>query len=390
MPLVAVKSTSLATGGIDTLDLGTDQRKLDVFDKIQLLEPDKSPLVVLLSRLRRSKAMSPKVEWLEDFLLPKTTLNTAIDSATDTSIGITAGEGDYFKVGDLIKDIRTGEVMRVTATSANTLTVTRGFSGTAAATAVGDELLCVGHASAENSNAPQLITTVVANQFNFTQIFRTPFGGSRTVDSSELYGGNNRSYDRFKMGIEHLKDIETAFFFGLRKEDTVTVSGRPLRTLGGVEQFVTTNVTTLDSSGLDSTTDLEDFLRTGFRFGNSSKFLFASALTIQKINELALGKIFTVSKDDVFGLTIMKYISSHGEVNLIKSKVFEGPQTKGMAFLVDIENLGYKYMDDTFLRTNIQANDADGWADEFLSEVTLTCMMEKTHAILKNTDGGTF
>jgi hypothetical protein len=402
MALPTIKSSGLGGGGIDTLDLATDQRKLDVLDQILLLEPDKAPLVTLLARMRKKKAMNPKFEWLDDVLLPKISLITDVMlTTTDVTFTVTTGDGVLFKAQDLWRNVRTGEVYRVVSIATDIITVApRPFAGPTPAgnnldTAANDEIICIGTAMAENSNAPNLVTTVPANQFNFTQIFRTPFGGSRTTDSSDLYGGSYRAYQRYKMGIEHLKDIESAFFFGARVENTTIVAGRPTRSTGGIDQFVTSNIKTLDSNGLDSTTDLEDFLRLGFRYGSSTKFLFASPICIQKISELALSKIFTMPKEETFGLAITQYISSHGVVNLIKSKLFEGngPTAAtailaGLAYLIDIENLAYRFMDDTFLRTNIQSNDADGWADEYLTEAGLQCGLEKTHAVLKNADGG--
>lgn len=386
-----VYNNTLATGGRDTLDLNQSQRKVDMRDKILLLEPDKSPLVVLLSKLRSQKAKSPKIEWMEDVLLPKTTLMAGAASPTQTALTITTGEGFYFKAGDLIQFIRTGEIARITAVATSTLTVTRGFAGAAAAALVsGDEVFNLGNASAENAGAPSMVITQVSNVSNYTQIFRTPFGASRTTQESDLYGGPDRNYLRNKMGIEHLIDIERAFLFGGKVENTTAVSGRPLRATGGLQNFITTNVTTLDSNGIDSVTDIEDFLRTGFRYGSDTKFLLASPLTIQKINELALGKIYVMPKEEVFGLTITQWVSSHGVVNMIKSKLFDGPQTKGMAFLLDLENLAKYFITDTMLRTNIQSNDADGWVDEYLTETGLAVMSEKTHAILRNADGGTF
>lgn len=390
---ITVYNQSLATGGRDTLDLHASQRVIDMKDKILLLEPNVSPLVTLMARLRSKPAFSPKVEWLEDIFVPKNTLTTAASSAADTDFDVTAGEGSYFKVGDLVKVVRTGEVVRVTATTANTITVTRAFAGAAAAlhvSSVADELICVGHASAENAGAPAMVLSKVTPVFNYTQIFRTPLGASRTVEQSKLYGSPDRKYLRYKSALEHKIDMERACFFGKKVENTSIVSGRPLRSMGGLEEFVTTNITSLNSSGLDSLTDLEDFLRTGMRYGSDTKFLFASPLTIQKINELALGKLQVYEGEETLGLSIMKYVSGHGTVNLVKSKLFEGPQTTGMAFLVDLENLIWRPMQSTILKTDIQAPDVDGWADEYLTEASMEVTLEKTHAILKNVDGSIF
>lgn len=388
-------SWTIAQGGRGSMDMNASQRIIDMSDKITWLEPNANPLLQLTSKLRKKAAKSYKVEWLEDAFLPKNTLTTAASSAADTTIDVTTNEGNYFKAGDLIMVPRTGEVMRVTSVAASVLTVTRAWAGSAAAlhaSSVADELFCVGYAGAEYAGAPSMILTQVSALYNYTQIFRSPLGASRTVTQTDMYTGNERDYLRNKTGKEHAIDIERAMFFGKRAATTTTVSSatRDIRSMGGLTQYVTTNVTSMASTGLASLTVWEDFLRTGFRYGSDTKFFFCSPLTIQKINELAMGKLHTMEGEDTLGLAIKQYVSGHGTVNLVKCKLFDSVQTTGMGFLVDLENITLRPLQDTILRTNIQQPDLDGWADEYLTELTMEVKNEKTHAILKNTDGGAF
>ena len=81
---VTVSNATLATGGRDTLDLTTLQRKVQVKDIINLLEPDKAPLVVLLNRLRTEKG-GPEYSWLEDVLLPRSVNTSSGASAAATT-----------------------------------------------------------------------------------------------------------------------------------------------------------------------------------------------------------------------------------------------------------------------------------------------------------------
>lgn len=396
MPTVSTYAVS--TGGREVSDLNSAQRVVDMSEVVAMLEPNANPLLTLSSRLRKKPCFSHKVEWMEDEFVPRSTLGTAVEASASTAIDVTAGEGLYFKAGDLIMVVRTGEVMRVTAAAANTLTVTRGWAGTITATAIGDEFFCVGHAAAELAASPSMILTQIANKYNVTQIFRKPFGGSGTLEASKLYSGPDRTYLRNKSGKEHAIDMERAMFFGKRVESNDGGSpARDLRSMGGLINYVTTNVTSLNSSGLDSLTDLEDFFRTGFRYGSDTKFLFASPLTLQKIDELAMGKLQIFQGEETLGINIKRYVSGHGIVNLVRSKAFGGtgtnasaPQTAGMAFLVDLENIKYRPLRDTKLRMDIQQNDLDGWVDEYLTEATMEVKQEKTHAILRNIDGGAF
>ncbi|MEG1997378.1 MAG: DUF5309 family protein, partial [Clostridiales bacterium] len=67
--------------------------------------------------------------------------------------------------------------------------------------------------------------------YNYTQIFRTPIGLSNTEKASKMYGGRDQDYQRKKAGIEHVRDIANAMYFGQRKEDTT--GSTPRRTMGG-------------------------------------------------------------------------------------------------------------------------------------------------------------
>jgi hypothetical protein len=61
----------------------------------------------------------------------------------------------------------------------------------------------------------------------------------------------------------------------------------------------------------------------------------------------------------------------------------------GYGLVVDLENIKLRYMSGKdgnrlgMLRTNIQANDADGEEDEYLSELGLQLMLESAHGVLK-------
>ena len=358
----------------DTLNITQDRRVVDMKNRINLLEPMKTPLIVLLMNLRKGGAFSPKVEWLEDDLIPRTSHATTLYDATVLVITVTTGEGTFFKANDIVLNTESGEQMKVDSVSGDVITVTRGYGNTAvAASTTDDELLIIGNASAENASKPAIKTTLTVAKFNFTEIFRNPFGASRTQAQSKLYGGPDRSYQRKKLGIEHMRDIERAFWFGIKKEDT---SG-PRRTTGGVQSFIVTN--TQDFSGSMTETTFEDFARTLFRYGNSTKMLFSAPKVLSVIQEFGLGKLQLLPRDKTFGLAINRYLSPHGELNLVRTVIFEGDVYDDYMFGVDMANLEMRVMQDTILRQNIQANDADGWVDEFLTEATLIVEQEKTH-----------
>ena len=58
----------------------------------------------------------------------------------------------------------------------------------------------------------------------------------------------------------------------------------------------------------------------------------------------------------------------------------------GYGYLLDLDGLAYRYLtdSDTKLKTNIQANDADGEEDEYISEIGFQLEHEKKGSWLYN------
>ena len=56
-----------ATGSQNVL---SNQKVVDISDKIYLLEPNAAPLYVLVSKLNKRVAINTTIQWLEDVLNP--------------------------------------------------------------------------------------------------------------------------------------------------------------------------------------------------------------------------------------------------------------------------------------------------------------------------------
>jgi hypothetical protein len=196
-----------------------NERVIDMDDVIAYLDPDTSQFTTMLMRVARRAAEATKVEWLEDELFPRLS-SVASGGATDGStIVVAAGEGAYFRAGDIVRNARTGRPSRSRrsqptpspsrSTSARRV---RGGGG-------GDQLLIVGNASQQGASlGTRLITKRVA-QFNYTQIQRNPYGFTRSLMASRLYGGPEPMKERKKKAVEHKRAIEYTLFWGVRNLD---------------------------------------------------------------------------------------------------------------------------------------------------------------------------
>jgi hypothetical protein len=371
-----------ATAGTD--GILSNARVIDMSDVIHLLDPNEAPLTAIMMKLRTVTAVNPKVEWMEDDYIPSQgTLNEALDNS-ETAIDVV--DGTVFRVGDIVKVLDTGEVMSVTVVGLTQITVATRPIGVTAATAAanGSVLLIIGNANAENSNMREIITQKKTAQFNYCQIYRWEFGASGTLQASELYGGDDLAYQRRKAGKEFRIQMERSYLFGER----MLAAESDKRFSGGIIERITTNVTSDTSLTL---ADLETFLETGFRYGPARKMLFASRRIVSHLSLLASNNIETRPTDKSFPLALTEYVSPHGKLyiathNSLTGSGLNNQSYGGWGLLLDLDSIFHRPMRgrNTMLRTNIQANDADGRIDGYLAECCPQVIQEKNHAILNN------
>lgn len=390
---MAVIDGARATAAAQGVEQST--RVIDMSDTIHLLDPNLAPLTAITMKLRKAHAISPKVEWLEDDYIPSSSAinNGAGYAAGDTSLVVDNGE--YFRAGDVIKVLNDGEVMYVVSVSGDTLTVLRSVGATAASTLVDNEvLLVIGNVNQEFASKRTLKTTTKTPLFNYTQIWRWPFGASGTLQASELYGGDDLTYQTRKAGLEHRIQMERSFLFGEKGEYTTAAGGSdgntPLRYCDGVIARITSNITTAATSTLTAAV-MENFLRDGFRYGPAAKMLFASRLVVSHLNQIARASIETIPSSKSFPLALTEYVSGHGKCYIVTHNLLEGTgdnnySYSGWALLLDLDAVYYRYLQgrDTKLRQNIQANDVDGTEHEYLTEACPMVIQEKNHAILND------
>lgn len=380
---------------------------IDAVDKIFLLEPNKHPLVTLLTNvgkvwdgkawkgsgmLKRATG-NPEFKWFEDFYGGRYAKIAAVTGTTGALTLTVTGAGSssayIFTVGDVVKNATTNENFVVaTIGSATTITVASGgraFGTTAAATPnVGDSLFIIGNASEENSGARNVNATQSTPVTNYTQIFKTTIAVSNTEKEANLYGGKDLPYQRAKKGTEHALDIERAFWWGQKSYGTFATQGHPIRSTGGVLEFIQSgNSYVQQQGGALTAPDLNTFLREAFTYGNDTKMMFAGGIVLQAINEIARGQILTKPLDTTYGMKISTWVTAFGTINIVHNPLFVQDYA-GYAFVLDMDCFAYRFMNnrDTKLETNIQAPDADGQIDQYISEVGLQRAQSAKHALL--------
>jgi hypothetical protein len=373
--------------------INADRQVRDVSDVISLLDPNNAPLTTLLRKLRKKKSTDVKFEWFEDEFPTQNTTCTEDDASSgDTAIGVT--DGTLFREGDVWLNADNRELIYIdNASTANQISCVRGVGGTAPADwGTNDELFYVGNGAETGEVARKPLTTITVTQYNYCQIFKEAFEITNTMNATNLYGGPDRQYLRRKHGDLHQRDIERAFWWGGRDRLVTTDSSRITRAAyltGGVFRKISTNDHVNVSSALTED-EFDGYLRGDFRYGNAVKFMFCSPLAMSVISSWGRDKIRLVPRDKTYGIHISRFISPHGELNLINNKLFYdftlASQETAIedygtcSVILDLESMMYRYLRDTRLEMNIQENDRDSTEDQFLTECGLHMEQEKHHA----------
>jgi hypothetical protein len=402
---------TMITGSTDTSHILSNQIVVDMADKIYLLEPNAAPLYVLVSKLNKRVATNTTIEWLEDELNPSWfKLRGGTASAFNSNSNCISGaisasdKVTYLNYYDLVKIPVTGEIILITwvgTDATSTFSATRAAGGSTAASAqTGVDAVIIGSAFPEGSLSTDLYTrsTQTSRVSNYLQIFRKSVQISKTLANTELYGGEDRNYQRKKKGIELMRDLERAFLFGGMEQDTSTSSTGYIRQTGGIGHFISTNSTAV--GGTMTETEFEGFLRCLFRYGSSTRYLFCAPIVLSVVSMWAQGKLQTFSKDKTYGIAISQYLSPSGTINLVKETLLEntgGPSSGalstdyygGYAYAIELEELVYRYLQnrDVQFETEIQHPGDDYFKDQYICEVGMEFHSEKKHAELTGVTG---
>lgn len=373
-------------GDRSTTNILSNRLVIDMADKIALLEPNETPFMSFMKIAKKQirVAKSYKVEWLEDDIGARWDAINNGAGYNSAAVSIVVDNGDYFTAGDIIKVPRTLEVISVTSVSSNTLTIVRAFGTTTAAALVdNDPIVIIGNANEEGSGARGIKSTTEVPKFNYTQIWKTPFGVTNTQAATTLYGGKDMDYQRMKKATEHKIDMARSMYFGELKQDTSGTNAR--RTTKGLLSFLTSN--NYDAGGSLTQSEFDNNIsEVVFQHGSKDKILLCGARLLSVINGWALQKLVVNQEAaDKYGLKIFEYITPFGTYHLMNDqRLLEGAVYGGYGIVLDPENVKYCPLEgrDTKLETNIQANDADKREDQYITEAALEVKLPQTHAVI--------
>lgn len=387
---------TILSGLIDEQDQLADEKKVDMEDMITMLDTDEQQFMTATRgrKITNQDAINPKCEWLEDQYMPRVTTVSGAQTSGDTSIEVATGTGQYFRAGDLVRVQTTNEAFRVSSISTDTLTVTRGIGGVAAAAiSDGDQVVIVSNAANEGATLGTRLVTKTAAGFNYCQISRHPFGYTETAIATSYYGGSQPEREESKKWVEHLRSLEASMFFGPRGIDTS--GSEPRRYSGGALEFISTYVK--NAAGALTKANFDLFMQDGlFRGEGRNKVLFAAPTVARALSGFLRDawQPTTTGSDRVFGAHVDAWISgAYGwRIPVIVKREWNefstaSTQWGGYAFLIDLDAVALCYLRRPRLLRNRQANDADERTHEYLTECTLRFKQEPRHLLIKGVTG---
>jgi hypothetical protein len=385
-------AVSTVTGVESDNTILSNERVIDMDDVIAYLDPDTSQFTTMLMKASRRQAQATKVEWLEDELFPRLSAVVSGGATDGATITVTTGQGPYFRAGDLVRNAHTGVAIKVTSVAGDVLTVGNAIGRVAfSAHTAADQLVIIGNASAQGATlGTRLITKRVA-QYNYTQIQRQPYGFTRSLMASKLYGGPEPAKERKKKGVEHKRAIEYSLFWGVRSLDTS--GAQPVGASGGLFEYVTTNVQ--NAAGALTKTLLDTYMRGFLQHGSGNGVLFVSPLFAQALSGFLRDAWQPTQVDaKLWGAKVDGFISgAYGSrIPVIVKKDWNdfssaSTQYGGWGFYVEMDSVEYNTLRDTQLLSDRQANDADSLDEEFLTEFTLKVQHERKHGIITGVTG---
>jgi Family of unknown function (DUF5309) len=379
-------AVSINTGVVDTEARLSSERVVDMDPSIGLKETDNAQFMTILQKLPSTDATQVEVRWLEDQLLPNRSTLAASATSADSAVGVASGTGVYFRPGDILYVEQTSEKLEVTGVTTDSLGVTRSVGAVAAATAAsGGGVVIVGNAAAQGADTGVLKSTDRALGFNYTQIFRHPFGFTGTDAEIALYGADDPEREAAKKRIEHKRAQESAVWVGGRDFTSNTPSSKGY--MGGIQEFLSTNV--FSAFGTLSLTGFDAKLQQILQDGDMNKVIFAAPLPARALSHLFDARWAPPNNNDVLlGAKVNAFLDgAYGEsIPVIVKREWGAMGTTGFGlggalFVIDLGSVKRRPMRnrDTRLLPNRQGNGEDKVVFDYLTEMSFELKNESKH-----------
>lgn len=390
MPVLGMRTTTNLTDSTER----PKAWRLGIMDEY----PDAAPLTHLIYRVGKEKVSDPEFNWFERRFATRELTPDAGDlpgagvlaGAADTA-RFGSGEAYNVRAGSILLNTTTMERVIVTAdpVDSQNVSIIRGVgaSGAQSAWLITHAVQVIGNAQAEGADVGSAITTDPAKKYNYCQIFRNVADVTKTLAATTLRTGDKQKDAQKQALLFHEIDKEWAFMFGIPSEDLTAAPG-PRRTTAGLYNYISTNSTDF-VAGL-TLSGWNTMLKNLFQYGSDEKLLLCGASTIMALENMARAYSYQwadVGKQDSFGMTMRKWITSFGTLMVKEHKLLSrSTKFSSWGFIIDPDNLVYRFVGgrDTDWYPEVQNPGQDRVIGEYLAECGLECHNEYTFGLVKN------
>lgn len=349
-------------------------KREDVTENILLLSPSEAPMIDLLGFGEAVTQVEPT--WFEDEEVSDKTTATAV--ATDVATTIKVADGEVFEAGYVGKV--GDELVLVTAVNGKDLTVTRGYAGTTpAAIAVDDVVEFQFVEGKEGAEARPKRFKARTRNTNFTQIFDTAIKISRTAEETSQHGIENLyAYEKAKEEKKLALQLEKAVINGVKYESPNGLT----RQMGGIKQFIKTNVINAASAPIDKKLLNSAFLaiaeKTGQNVGNAYKII-VPPLQKLAISELDSDKIRLTRQDNGRGEVVDYFVGDFGQAEIVVNPNLSADEV----LIVDADRAKIRPLQNSSFTHEFLGKQGDYKVGMIVGEFTLEFHQEKAHARIK-------
>lgn len=382
----------MAQGQLSTLSDTSITPTRVISSVVSIIEPSDIPCLTKFGygmdkRVKLVNGLNNKYEWLEGTLRAQTDqLNGAINSSVTA---VVLDDSSKIRVGDVIEV--DSEYMWISAnvTGTNTLTVTRGYAGTTAASHSDNAVVTyLFSARLEGADSDPQPYNLPSAPYNYSQIIQAELRATGSeLHASTRYGMTNlQEYRRLQLlggygggdgkkgsAGELMLDLERTFFKGNRQLRTASVGGA----MGGFESFVTTNVTDAAGASLDPKM-LEDQMANCWQAGGNPKTIICNQWVRRKITSFYAGNVRTERREDVGGMVIDTVRTHFGDLDILMNR--HCPASK--LYIVQDEKVGWFVLRDW--KEEELSKGGDYERKQIVGEFGFILCNEKAHAVIKN------
>lgn len=349
-------------------------KREDVTENLLLLSPQEAPMLDLVGF--GEATTQDEIVWFEDETYA--TKTTASAEALVAATTLKVADGSIFEANTVVKAGE--ELLKVTAVNGNDLTVERGYAGTeAAAIASGDKVEFQFVEGVEGADARKARFKARTRHSNVTQIFDGSITITGTAAAVSQHGLDDLyAYEKAKKEKELALQLEKAVINGVK----YTSPNGLVRQMGGIRQFVKTNVLNGANAAVD-TEILNDAFQaiseaTGQNVGAGYKII-VSPKQKRAISRMDADKINLTRQDNGRGQVVDYFVGDFGESEIVVNPNLEADEI----FIVDIDRVKIRPLQTRQFGHEYLGKTGDNFTGSIVGEYTLEFHEEKAHARIK-------